>query len=381
MLLHRCKFVQVSRSYFGRLGAALLLGLVMLLAACGSGGSNGNQANTASCSAANSLNGGGSTFDNPLFSKMFIEYAKIGCHVHVNYQSIGSGAGINDLLQNVVDFGATDSPMKDADLAKSTNGPILHIPVTLGTEAIIYNLPGIPSQKLRLAGPILANIYLGSIHYWDDPAIKQINADLSLPHTPISVVHRSDGSGTTGIFTHYLSDVSPDWKSKIGSGTTVAWPTGVGGKGNEGVAAQVESTAGAIGYAELAYAVKNNINYALVENQAGKFLPPSLDGAQQAAASVTDIPDDLRFFITNASGDSSYPISGFSWAIVYQNQQNAQKGQALADLLWWMVHDGQQYAAPLTYAPLPDAIVKKDEAKIKSLECGSSPCYKGTRSA
>jgi len=267
--------------------------------------------------------------------------------------------------------------MKDADLAKSTNGPIIHIPVTLGTEAITYNLPGIPSQKLKLAGPIIANIYLGKVQYWDDPTIKQINPDLSLSHTPISVVHRSDGSGTTGIFTHYLSDVSSDWQSKIGSGTTVAWPTGVGGKGNEGVAAQVESTTGAIGYVELAYATQNHINYALMENQAGKFLLPSLDSGKQAAASVTTIPDDLRFFITNASGNDSYPISGFSWVIVYQNQKNAQKGQALADLLWWMVHSGQQYATPLAYAPLPDAIVSKDEVKIKSLQCGHSPCYHG----
>lgn len=375
MLLHRCQGVQLRQNDFNRLGSVLLLGLIMLLAACNS--SSGNQVNTASCSSVNSLNGGGSTFDNPLFSKMFTQYAQIGCHVHVNYQSIGSGAGINDLLQNVVDFGATDSPMKDADLAKSTNGPIIHIPVTLGTEAITYNLSGIPSQKLKLTGPIIANIYLGNIPYWDDPAIKQINADLSLPHTPISVVHRSDGSGTTGIFTHYLSDVSSDWKSKIGYGTTVAWPTGVGGKGNEGVAAQVENTSGAIGYVELAYATQNHINYALMENNAGKFLLPSLDSGQQAAASVTNIPDDLRFFTTNASGDNSYPIAGFSWVIVYQNQENAQKGQALANLLWWMVHNGQQYAASLTYVPLPDTIVNKDEAKIKLLKCGSSPCYHG----
>jgi len=375
MLLHIWKRVQLRQSHFDRLGSALLLGLVMLLAACSGGG--GNQANTTSCSSVNRLNGGGSTFDNPLFSKMFTQYANQGCHVHVNYQSIGSGAGINDLLQNVVDFGATDSPMKDADLAKSTNGPIIHVPVTLGTEAITYNLSGIPSQKLKLTGPIIADIYLGNSKYWDDPAIKQINSDLSLPHTPISVVHRSDGSGTTGIFTHYLADVSPDWKSKIGYGTTVAWPTGVGGKGNDGVAAQVQSTTGAIGYVELAYATQNTINYALIKNKAGNFLPASLDGGEQAAASVTDIPDDLRFFTTNASGDKSYPISGFSWVIVYQNQKNAQKGQALADLLWWMVHNGQQYSALLTYAPLPNAIINKDEAKIKLLKCGSSPCYNG----
>src|SRR5260370_985109 len=375
MLLRAWKRVQLRRSHFNRLGSALLLSFVMLLAACGGGGAN--QANTVSCPSVNRLNGGGSTFDNPLFSKMFIEYASAGCHVHVNYQSIGSGAGINDLLQNVVDFGATDSPMKDSDLAKSTNGPIIHIPVTLGTEAITYNLPGIPSQKLKLTGPIIADIYLGNIKYWDDPAIKQINSDLSLPHTSISAVHRSDGSGTTGIFTHYLADVSPEWNSKISYGTTVAWPIGVGGKGNEGVAAQVQSTTGAIGYVELAYATENHINYALLENKAGNFLPPSLDGGKQAAENVTTIPADLRFFITNAVGDKSYPISGFSWVIVYQNQNSTSKGQALADLLWWMVHSGQQYATPLTYAPLSDTIVKKDEAKIQSLKCGNSSCYKG----
>ncbi|SRR5258708_3649086 len=375
MLLRAWKRVQLKQSHFNRLGSALLLGLVMLLAACGE--SSGNQANTTSCPSVNRLNGAGSTFDNPLFSKMFTEYASTGCHVHVNYQSIGSGTGINDLLQNVVDFGATDSPMKDADLAKSKNGPIIHIPVTLGTEAITYNLSGISSQKLKLTGPIIADIYLGNTKYWDDSAIKQINSDLSLPHTPISVVHRSDGSGTTGIFTHYLTDVSPEWNSKVGYGTTVAWPVGVGGKGNDGVAAQVQSTTGAIGYVELAYATQNHINYALLENKTGKFLPPSLDGGEAAATNVTTIPDDLRFFITNTSGDKSYPISGFSWVVVYQNQSNAAKGQVLADLLWWMVHNGQQYAAPLTYAPLPDAIVKQDEAKIKLLKCGNSSCYKG----
>jgi len=375
MVLHGWKRAQLRRSYFSRLGSALLLSLIMLLAACGGGG--GSQTNTTSCPSTNRLTGGGATFDNPLFSKMFAEYAKIGCHVRVNYQSIGSGAGINGLLQNILDFGATDGPMKDADLAKSKQGPIIHIPVTLGTVPVIYNLPDIPSQKLKLTGPIVANIYQGNIKYWDDSAIKQINADLSLPHTPISVVHRSDGSGTTAIFTNYLANVSPDWKSKVGSGTTVAWPTGIGGKGNEGVSAQVKSTSGAIGYTELAYANKNNISYASVENKEGNFLPPSLDSGKEAAANLTNIPDDLRFFITNPTGDKAYSITGFSWVIVYQNQSNADKGQALANLLWWMVHDGQQYSAPLTYPPLPDEIVKKDEAKIELLKCGDSPCYKG----
>jgi phosphate transport system substrate-binding protein len=382
MLFQQASHASWQRRLLTRLGLVSVLGLVVILAACGqssntsAGSTNGT---SQACPSTNVLNGAGSTFVNPLFSKMFTEYPQAKCGINVNYQPVGSGAGINDLLQNIVSFGATDTPMTDAELASSKNGPILHIPVTLGTEAIIYNLAGVPSGKLHLTGELIANIFLGNITSWDDPAVKQANPGLSLPHQAISVAHRSDGSGTTGIFTQYLSQVSPAWKSQVGAGTTVNWPVGVGGKGSTGVAAIVKATAGAIGYVELAYAVQNNIPYAIVQNQAGKFLAPSLDGAKAAAANVTSIPDDLRFFIVNAPGDQSYPISGFSWIVVYQHQSNADKGQALANMLWWIIHDGQQYSTPLTYAPLPEAIVTRAEAKIKSMTCGSNnaPCYRG----
>jgi phosphate transport system substrate-binding protein len=230
-----------------------------------------------------------------------------------------------------------------------------------------------------LTPTIIAGIYLGTITFWDDASIKAANPGVTLPHETITSVHRSDGSGTTGIFTHYLSAVSSTWSSKVGAATTVNWPVGVGGKGNAGVAAAVKSTAGSIGYVELAYVLSNNLSYAAVQNANMKFVLPSLDGAKADAANVTSIPNDLRFFIVNAPGDDSYPISGFSWVVVYQHQSNANKGEALANMLWWMTHSGQQYAMPLNYVPLPDAIVTKAEAQIKSMTCGTNnaACYTG----
>ncbi len=357
-----------------RLGIVALLSFMAFLAACGGGSST---ASGSPCPATKSLTGAGSTFDYPLFSKMFSEYPNATCGADVNYQSIGSGAGINDLLNNIVAFGATDTPMTNAQLAKSTHGPILHIPVTLGAEAMSYNLSGIPSGTLKLTGPVIADIYLGKVKTWNDPEITQLNPGVTLPHQPITVVHRSDGSGTTGIFTHYLSDVSSQWASQVGAATTVNWPVGVGGKGNAGVAAAVKSTSGAIGYLELAYVVANNISYTMVQNKAGQYVKPSLDGAKADAANVTTIPTDLRFFIVNAAGADSYPISGFSWVVVYQNQSNTDRGKAVANMLWWMIHDGQQYATALTYVPLPAPIVTKSEAQIKAMKCGSSACYTG----
>lgn len=367
------------------LGIAVLISL--FISACGgSSGDGGNGGGsgtpTASCPSVSGLTGAGSTFDNPLFSQMFASnaYPTTKCGVNVNYQAVGSGSGINQLLNHTVDFGATDSPMTDAQLQKSTGGNIIHVPVTLGAEAISYNLASIPSSThLKFTGTVVANIYLGHITSWDDPAIKALNPGVNLPHQTISVVHRSDGSGTTSIFTHYLSAINAEWSSKVGAGTTVNWPTGVGGKGNAGVAAAVKSTAGAIGYLELAYVLSNNITYGLMQNAAGNYIAPSLDGAKEDAANVTTIPADLRFFIVNAPGANSYPISGFSWVIVYQHQTNVSKGQAIANLLWWMTHEGQQYSTSLSYVPLPAAIVTKDEAQIKSMTCGTSnaPCYTG----
>jgi phosphate transport system substrate-binding protein len=366
-------------------GIAVLVSL--LISACGgssTGSSTPGAGNTptARCPSVSGLTGAGSTFDNPLFSQMFApdNYPRTRCGVNVNYQSIGSGSGINQLLAHTVDFGATDSPMTTTQLAQSTGGLIIHVPVTLGAEAISYNLASIPSAThLKFTGTVIANIYLGHITTWDDPAIAALNPGVHLPHETISVVHRSDGSGTTSIFTHYLSAINSEWSTKIGAGTTVNWPVGVGGKGNAGVAAAVKSTAGAIGYLELAYVLSNNIAYGLVQNAAGTYVAPSLDGAKADAANVTTIPADLRFFIVNAPGTDSYPISGFSWVIVYQHQTNVAKGEAIANLLWWMTHEGQQYATPLSYVPLPAIIVSKDEAQIKSMTCGTNnaPCYTG----
>src|SRR5438105_9720026 len=378
MVFQPTSHTQRRQPLLTRLGAAAVLGLVLILAACGgsSSGCSGTSSGP-SCPSTKSLTGAGSPFDNPLFSKMFSVYPGVKCGANVNYQSVGSGAGINDLLNHIVNFGATDTPMTDAQLAKSTNGPILHVPVTLGAVAMSYNLSGV-SGHLNLTGDIIAGIYLNTINTWDDPKIKVANPGVTLPHQTITPVHRSDGSGTTGIFTHYLAAVSPDWASKVGAGTTVKWPTGVGGKGNAGVAAAVKSTAGSIGYVELAYVLSNNLSYAGVVNSAGKPVLPSLDGAKADAANVTNIPLDLRFFIVNAPGPNSYPISGFSWVVVYKNQTNADNGKAIAHMLWWMIHDGQQYSTPLNYVPLPSAIVTKSEAQVKAMTCGSSPCYTGS---
>ncbi len=380
MLFQRLSQARRKHHLPTRLGFLGLLGLMLILAACGGSTSTTTSSGTPSgsgCPPVSQLNGGGSTFINPLFSKMFAEYPSAKCGLNVNYQSIGSGAGINDLLQGIVNFGATDAPMSAAQLAQSTKGLILHIPVTIGAVAISYNLSGV-SGHLNLTGPIIANIYLGNIKFWNDAQITAINAGVSLPHQSITVVHRSDGSGTTGIFTHYLAAVSPEWQSKVGAGTTVNWPTGVGGKGNAGVAAQVKSTVGAIGYNELAYVLANNIQYAAVQNANTKYVLPSVDSAAAAAQNITTFPADLRFYFVNAPGDASYPITGFTWAIVYQNQSDANKGMATANMLWWVTHAGQQYATALNYVPLPQNIVTLDEAKIKSMKCGSGPCYTGS---
>jgi phosphate transport system substrate-binding protein len=377
MVFQRLSQIRGGQHLLARLGVLGLFGLTLILAACG--GTTTTSSGTATpsgptCPSTSQLNAAGSTFINPLFSKMFAAYPNAKCGLNVNYQSIGSGAGINDLLQGIVDIGATDAPMTDAQLASSTKGLILHVPVTIGAVAISYNLSGV-SGHVNLTGPVIANIYLGTVKFWDDASIKAINAGVSLPHQSITVVHRSDGSGTTGIFTHYLAAVSPDWQSKVGAGTTVNWPTGVGSKGNAGVAAQVKSTAGAIGYNELAYVLTNNIQYAAVQNANMKNVLPSVESAAAAAQNITTYPADLRFYFVNAPGDASYPITGFTWALVYQNQTNADKGMAIANTLWWVTHDGQQYATALSYVPLPQNIVAKGEVQIKSMKCGSGLCY------
>jgi phosphate transport system substrate-binding protein len=381
MLFQRLSRARYGRHLLTRLGFLGVLGLTLFLAACGSSstGSSGSGTPSAqSCPSTTTLNAAGSTLVEPLFAKMFSEFPNAKCGVMVNYQAVGSGAGINDLLTGIVDIGATDAPMTDAQLASSTKGPILHVPDTIGAVAISYNLSGV-SGHLNLTGPVIADVFLGTIKFWDDSQITALNAGVSLPHEGITVVHRSDGSGTTGIFTSYLSAVSPQWKSQVGAGTTINWPTGVGAKGNSGVAAQVKSTAGAMGYNELAYVLTNTIQYAAVQNASMKYVLPSLASAAAAAQSINTatIPADLRFYFVNAPGDASYPITGFSWAIVYQNQTNADKGMAIANTLWWVIHDGQQFAAALSYVPLPANIAALGSAQIKSMKCGSSACYTG----
>jgi phosphate transport system substrate-binding protein len=309
---------------------------------------------------------------------MFAEYAKVGCKVQINYQSVGSGAGKTQLLQQTVDFGASDGYMTDEELGKSTNGAILHIPATLGSEALAYNIPSVPADKhIKLTGTLIADIFLGKVKKWNDPAITQINPDITLPDKDITVVHRSDGSGTTAIFTKYLATVSTEWKDKVGAGSTVNWPVGVGGKGNEGVAGSIKTTENSLGYVELAYVLSNNMQYSALQSKDGEYLLPSLETAKSGAQNFADVPPDLRFYIVNAPGKNSYPIIGYSWLLVYQNQKDADKGQALANALWWITHDGQQYSSALTYVPLPNNIVQKDEEQIKKLQCGGSPCYKG----
>ena len=344
----------------------------LLLAACGGGAAvTATNVSGASCPSATQLTGAGSTFDAPLFAQMFRVYAGTTCGVTVNYHSVGSAAGMNALLDGMVDFGATDTPMTNDALARSQHGPILHIPVTLGAEAIVYHIAGV-SGHVKLTGPVLAAIYLGQITSWDDPALTQLNPGVALPHQSITVIHRADGSGTTGIFTTYLSQVSPTWKTKVGAAVSVNWPVGIGYQGNGGVADGVQATNGSIGYVELSYALSLHLPYAALQNAAGTFLLPSIAGAQADAADFHTIPADLRFFIVNARGAAAYPLSGYSWVIVYQRQSNAQTGQTLAQLLWWMIHDGQRYAAPLNYAPIPVAIVARSEAQIRLLQCGAN---------
>jgi phosphate transport system substrate-binding protein len=367
---HRLR-ISLQRVFFSF--SLLLLILLPIMVRCGA---EGSKQEGVACPAINTLIGSGSTFDYPLFSKMFSEYLKVPCGVTVTYHSVGSGTGINDLFQQRVDFAASDSPLTDEQMAPGKRGNVLHIPVTLGIIAMTYNLPGVNSH-VKLTGPLIAEIYLGHIAFWDDPALTAINAGLALPHLPIVIVHRTDGSGTTSIFTHYLSAVSQTWQATVGAGIMVPWPVqGVGRSGNAATANVVKQTPGAISYNELTYVVANFLPYALIQNAAGRYLEPSLDGAR-AATNVPDIPADLRFYIVNTHDRDGYPISGFSWVLVYQDQPDAQKGQALARLFWWMIHDGQQYATALIYASLPQRVIAKEEEQIKKMRCGPkpTPCF------
>jgi len=319
---------------------------------------------SATASAQMMINGAGATFPYPIYSKWFDEYAKVDPSVRFNYQSIGSGGGQKQILAQTVDFGASDGPMSDDNLAKAP-GKLLHIPTVAGADVVAYNLSGNPA--LKFDADTIAGIFLGQIKKWNDPKITALNLGVSLPDQEIVVVHRSDGSGTTYIWTDYLSKISPEWKTKVGTNTSVNWPTGIGGKGNEGVAGQIKQTPGALGYVELIYAVQNKMPYAEIKNAAGEFVKPTLESVT-AALATADIPDDFRFSMTNAPGKDAYPIAGATWLLVYQQQKDAAKGKKLVEFLKWSVTDGEKMAKDLQYAPLPESVQQRVLKRIGEIK-------------
>lgn len=314
----------------------------------------------------NTLLGAGSTFVYPLFSKMFSQYTAS----KVNYQSIGSGGGILQLTNKTVDFGDSDAPLNE-EQTKKMSAPVLHIPMTSGAVVVTYNVPGV-SKPLNLTGKDLADIYLGKIAKWNNPEIKATNKDVNLPDLPIMVIHRSDGSGTSFIFTDYLTKVNPQWASKVGKASAVNWPAGLGGKGSEGVAGLVKQTPGAIGYVELAYAIQNHMPYASIQNKSGKFIAPTLEAT--TLASNVEIPADSKVSITNTDNPKGYPIASFTWALIYKEQNYGGRSKArateLVKLLWWNIHQGQADCAPLNYAQLSKSAVKVAEKILKSATYG-----------
>lgn len=348
----------------------LSLGIVFLLSACG-GGNTDNAKNEGATTKVNEILGAGATFPFPYYSKLFDVY-NTEKNIKVNYQSIGSGGGIKQLQAKTVDFGASDAPMSDEELSGSP-GAIVHIPTCLGAVVITYNLDGNPT--LKLTPDVVADIFLGKITKWNDKRIKEINADITLPDMVISVVHRSDGSGTTYIFSDYLSKTSSDWNTKPGKGKSLDWPAGLGAKGNEGVSGLVKQTPGSIGYVELNYAMQNKMPAASLKNKSGNFIEANLQSTS-AAANVT-LPADLRVSLTDTEAPDGYPICSFTYLLVYQNQKYGTRTEAQAkaiiDLVWWTIHEGQKYAESLNYAPLPEAAVKAAETGIKSVVFDDKP--------
>ena len=310
------------------------------------------------------INGAGATFPYPIYSKWFDAYTQVDPSVRFNYQSIGSGGGQKQIIARTVDFGASDGPMSDDNLAKAP-GKLLHIPTVAGADVITYNLPGNP--KLKLDSDTIVNLFLGNIIKWNDPKIAALNPGVDLPNLPVIVVHRSDGSGTSYIFTDYLSNISPVWADTVGKGTSVKWPIGLGGKGNEGVAGQVKQLSGAVGYVELIYAKQNNMPYADVKNASGNFITPSIDSVTEALATAK-IPDDFRFSMVNAPGDKAYPIAGTTWLLIYERQKDAAKGKKLVEFLNWALTKGETLATSLDYAPLPDSVQQRVLERIKTIK-------------
>jgi phosphate transport system substrate-binding protein len=324
------------------------------------------------------LTGAGATFPYPIYSKWVLEYTKTRPNVEINYQSIGSGGGIRQFMDRTVDFGATDGPMTDS-MITLVRGNVLHIPTVLGAVVPIYNLPGLSGEPLRFTPDVLAGIFLGQITRWNDSRIAAANPGVQLPNTDVVVVHRSDGSGTTYVWTDYLTKVSTDWARRVGRGTSVNWPVGLGGRGNEGVASTVRRTPGTIGYVELVYAEQNRIPFGAVRNRAGTFVTASLPSTTAAAASA-DFPadTDFRVSITDAPGAQAYPIASFTWILVQREMANATNGRALLEFLWWATHDGQRFATQLGYAPLPAEVMPILETRLKSITAGGRPVLPAT---
>jgi phosphate transport system substrate-binding protein len=313
------------------------------------------------------IQGAGATFPNPIYQKWISEYNKLHPNVEINYQSLGSGAGIRQLTNQTVFFGASDGPMTNEQL-QAAPGKILHLPTVLGADVPVYNLPGLKAE-LKFTGPVLADIFLGKINKWNDAALTKLNPGVNLPATDITVVHRSDASGTTYIWVDYLSKVSPEWKMKVGVQTSVNWPTGVGGKGNEGVAGTVTQTPGSVGYVELVYALQNKIAYGSVQNMAGEFTKANVESVTAAAgAAAGKMPPDFRVSITNAPGKGVYPISSFTWILLYENPKDKMLAKAMLDYVKWALTDGQKFAAGLGYAPLPAEVVKLEMAALAKVK-------------
>jgi phosphate transport system substrate-binding protein len=355
-----------------RLSGLLVAAAALALVACGgvSSGTGSSPTPTADVGSGQ-LQGAGATFPEPFYTRAFYAYHQTYSQVTVNYQAIGSGGGISQFTKGTVDFGASDVPMTATEIT-AAGGPstLVQLPAIIGVAAIAYNLSSV--SKLQLDGTALANIYLGTIKKWNDPAIAALNSGVSLPSTDITVVHRSDGSGTSYAFTDYLSKVSPDWKSKVGVGKSVAWPAGVGGNGNAGVGQQVKTTDGAIGYVELAYVIQSQLQYAFLKNANGKYVQASIDGATAAAASLTGV-SPTNFSITNEPGDKTYPIASYSWVILRLDQADATKGKAVVSLWKWVVTDGQSNGKPLQYAALPKEAQDFALAQLKTVKSGGKP--------
>ena len=313
------------------------------------------------------VTGAGATFPFPLYSKWFSDYSKLFPDIHFNYQSIGSGGGIQQFANGTVDFGASDAPMTAEEIAKAPD--VVHIPTVLGAVVVTYNAP---FNGLKLTPDLLAGIYLGRITKWTDPALAKANPGIQFPDLPITVVRRSDGSGTTYVFTDYLAKVSPEWKEKVGTAKSVSWPAGLGGKGNEGVTGLIKQTPGAIGYVELAYATQNKLPLTALQNKDGSFVPPSIASTSAAAAGV-QLPADYRVSLTNAAGSDAYPIASFTYLLIHKDAKDPAKGDAIVKFLWWAIHDGQSTAAPLDYAPLPKSVVSMVEKTVQGLQVQGRP--------